>query len=156
MFKIAYSKPNKRFVAKSVKEEKNYEYIKYIFRKIIKRVNAGKKSLRRNGTKRQLSLRVGPRDRPSRDEIISRSQKIQTYQIVNITNSGPSRFYLLKINPLQVSFGVIGILLAGEFRLESVFQQASIYSKLILKVFKEYNMITVAKYEFALTCSFMV
>ena len=36
MFKIAYSKPNKWFVAKSVKEQKNYEYVKYIFRKIIK------------------------------------------------------------------------------------------------------------------------
>ena len=56
MFKIAYSKPNKRFVAKSIKEEKNYEYVKYIFRKIIKRDNTGKKSSKRNGTKRQLSL----------------------------------------------------------------------------------------------------
>ena len=78
------------------------------------------------------------------------------YQIVNIANSGPSRFYLLKINPLQVSFGVIGILLAGEFRLESVFQQASTYSKLILKALKECNMIAVVKYEFALTCSVIV
>ena len=56
MFKIAYSKPNKRFVAKSVKVEKDYEYVKYIFCKIIKRVNAGKKSSKRNGTTRQLSL----------------------------------------------------------------------------------------------------
>ena len=81
MFKIAYSKPNKRFVVKSVKEEKNYEYIKYIFRKIIKRVNAGKKSSKRNGTKRQLSLRVAPRERPSRDEIIDRSQKYKRIKL---------------------------------------------------------------------------
>ena len=60
----------------------------------------------------------------------------QTYQIANITNSGPSRFYLLKINPFQVCFSVIDILLAGEFRLESVFQQASTYSKLLLTAFK--------------------
>ena len=51
MFKIAYSKPNKWFVAKSFKEEKNYEYVKYIFRKIIKRVNAGKKSSKSIGRK---------------------------------------------------------------------------------------------------------
>ena len=49
------------------------------------------------------------------------------------------------------------MLLAGEFRLESVFRQVSTYSKLILKAFKEYNMITaVVKYEFALTCSVIV
>ena len=62
MSKIAYSKPNKRFVAKSVKEEKNYEYVKYIFRKIIKPVNAGKKSSKRNGRKRHLSLQVALRE----------------------------------------------------------------------------------------------
>ena len=43
-------------MAKRVQEEKNYEYDKYIFRKIIKRVNAGKKLSKRNGTKRQLPL----------------------------------------------------------------------------------------------------
>ena len=40
MLKIAYSKPDKWFVAKSVKEGKNYEYFIYIFRKIIKQINA--------------------------------------------------------------------------------------------------------------------
>ena len=75
MFKIAYSKLNKRFVARSFKEEKNCEYVKYIFRKIIKPVNAGKKSSKRNGTKRHLSLQVAMRERLSRDEIIDRSQK---------------------------------------------------------------------------------
>ena len=30
MLKIAYSKPNKRFVAKPVKEEKHYEFVNYI------------------------------------------------------------------------------------------------------------------------------
>ena len=31
MFKIAYSKPNKRFLAKPVKEEKHYKFINYIY-----------------------------------------------------------------------------------------------------------------------------
>ena len=60
MFKIPYSKINKSFVAKPVKEEKNYEYDKYIFRKIIRRVSVGKKSSRKNGTKSKLSLRIAP------------------------------------------------------------------------------------------------
>ena len=73
-------------------------------------------------------MRVAPRERPSREEIIDRSQKKKkTYQIVNIRNSGPSRFYQLIINPFQVCFGVIGILLAVEFRSGSVFQQAKKY-----------------------------
>ena len=67
MFKIAYSKPSKQFVTKSVKEEKKYEYVKYSFCKIIKRVSAGKKSSKRNEIKKQLSLRVVPRELPSRD-----------------------------------------------------------------------------------------
>ena len=75
MFKIAYSKPNKWFVAKSVKEQKNYEYVKYIFRKIIKWVNAGKRSSRRNEAKWQLSLLVTPRERPSKGEKVDRSHK---------------------------------------------------------------------------------
>ena len=75
MFKIAYSKPNKWFVAKSVKEQKNYEYVKYIFRKIIKWVNAGKRSSRKNTPKRQLSLLVAPRERPSKGEKVDRSHK---------------------------------------------------------------------------------
>ena len=56
----------------------------------------------------------------------------------------------------KVCFGVIGILLAGEFWPGSVFQQASTYSKFLFKALKEYNMITVVKYEFALTCSVIV
>ena len=103
-------------------------------------------------------MRVVPRERRNNWQKSKISNyKYQTYQIVNITNSGPSRFYLLKINPFRVCFGVTGMLLAGEFRLESVFRQVSTYSKLILKAFKEYNMITaVVKYEFALTCSVIV
>ena len=52
MFKIANSIPHKWFKGKTVKEEKNYEYI---FREIIKRVNVGKEPSKRNRTKRQLS-----------------------------------------------------------------------------------------------------
>ena len=72
-------------------------------------------------------MRIAPRERASREEIIDRSQEKKTYQIVNIRNSGPSRFYQLIINPFQVCFGVIGILLAVEFRSGSVFQQAKKY-----------------------------
>ena len=49
MFEIAYSKPDKWFVAKSVKEEKKTN-TKYIFRKIIKRVIAGENLSRGNWT----------------------------------------------------------------------------------------------------------
>ena len=72
-------------MAKSVQEEKNYEYDKYIFRKIIKRVNTGKKLSKKNGTERQLSLRAAPRERPSRDEIIDRTQKYKHIKLQNIT-----------------------------------------------------------------------
>ena len=50
-FKISYSKSNKEFVAKSVKEEQKYDHVKYIFKKILKRVNCGKTSNRRSGMK---------------------------------------------------------------------------------------------------------
>ena len=43
MLKIAYSKPDTWFVAKSVKAEKNCKYGKYIFRESVTRVSDGKK-----------------------------------------------------------------------------------------------------------------
>ena len=43
LFSIAYSKPNKRFTAKIIREDKDYDYIHYIMRKIVKRVSEKKK-----------------------------------------------------------------------------------------------------------------
>ena len=65
LFKIAYSRSNKRFVAKSVNEEKKNDLVKYIFKKILKRVNCGEKSNCRSGMKRQLSLKSAPKETPS-------------------------------------------------------------------------------------------
>ena len=66
LFKIAYSRSNKRFVAKSVNEEKKNDLVvKYIFKKILKHVNCGKKSNCRSGMKRQLSLKSAPKETPS-------------------------------------------------------------------------------------------
>ena len=76
MFEIAYSKPSKRFVVKSVKEKKITNTWN-TFCKIIKRVNVGKshqEGMRRKGSYLcELSQES--------DEIIDRSQK---YQIINI------------------------------------------------------------------------
>ena len=75
LFKIAYTKSNRRFVAKSGKEEKKYDHVKYIFKKILKQVNCGKKSNRRSGMKQQLSLKIAPKERPYREDIIDSSIK---------------------------------------------------------------------------------
>ena len=69
LFKIAYSKTSKRFVAKSVKEE-NYDHLNHIFKKILKRVNCGKKSNHRSGMKMQLSLKIAPKERSCQEDII--------------------------------------------------------------------------------------
>ena len=56
-------------MAKSVKEEKKYDHVKYILKKILKRVNCGKKSNRRIGMKRHLSLKIAPKEMPCREDI---------------------------------------------------------------------------------------
>ena len=60
-------------MAKSVKEEKKYDHVKYILKKILKRVNCGKKSNRRIGMKRHLSLKIAPKEMPCREDIIDSS-----------------------------------------------------------------------------------
>ena len=102
MFKIVYFKPNQRFLAKSVKVEKNYKYVKYIFRSTIKRVNGGKKLSRRNEAKRQLSLRVAPREPPSRDEIIDRSQKYKRIKLQLLLTVGVANFTCSKLTHSKV------------------------------------------------------
>ena len=81
LFKIAYSKSNGRFVAKSVKEEKKYDHVKYMFKKILKRVNCGKKSNFRSRMKRQLSLKTAPKERPCREDSIDSSIKYKRIKL---------------------------------------------------------------------------
>ena len=81
MYKVAYSKVNKRFVAKVVKEEKKLDFIRYIFRKIIKRVQESKPSTRRNGSKLQRSLKRAPEERPSREEVIENFTKYRRIKL---------------------------------------------------------------------------
>ena len=44
LFSIAYSKPNKRFTTKIIWEDKGYDYVHYVIRKIVKRVSEKKKA----------------------------------------------------------------------------------------------------------------
>ena len=57
------------------KKRKKYDHVKYIFKKILKQVNCGKKSNRRSGMKQQLSLKIAPKERPYREDIIDSSIK---------------------------------------------------------------------------------
>ena len=53
---ITYSKPNKIFIAKVVKEEKSYTYLHYIIWKIIVISETKNKASERNRLKRQFPL----------------------------------------------------------------------------------------------------
>ena len=75
LLQIAYSKPNKRFTAKVVKEEKCFSYLHYIIRKIIIRAENKKKASEWNRRKRQLPLQIAPLERPDREETIADSLK---------------------------------------------------------------------------------
>ena len=66
------------FVAKVVKEDKNFDYI---FCKVLKRVQESKRSSRRNGTKRQRMLKRAPEERPSREEVIENSEKYRRIKL---------------------------------------------------------------------------
>ena len=75
LFSTAYSKPNKRFTAKIIREEKHYD-VHYVMRKMVKRVSEKKKTSKKNRRKRQLpGVTITPDERPNRDEIIQSSQK---------------------------------------------------------------------------------
>ena len=54
---------------------------KYIFKKILKPVNCGKKSNRRSGMKRQLSLKIAPKESPFREDIIDSSIKYKRIKL---------------------------------------------------------------------------
>ena len=75
MYTIAYSKPNKRFVAKIVKVEKTTEYLHFILSKILERADLKFKEPLLERQKRQLSLTLAPEERASRGEIIEESMK---------------------------------------------------------------------------------
>ena len=80
-FNICYSKPNKRFIAKPIKEQKNYDYLHYIMRKIIKRASQKRKIGKRKRMKRQLSLTVAPQERPPREETIESKTKYKRLKL---------------------------------------------------------------------------
>ena len=81
MYSVSYSKPNKRFVAKPVKIEKNFDYLHYITRKIFKRSEQNKKVSKQNRLKRQCSLKITPRERPPNDEVIEQSNKYKRIKL---------------------------------------------------------------------------
>ena len=76
LFSIAYSKRNKRFTAKIIREDKEQDYMHYIMQKIVKRVSENKKASKKSRRMRQLPvITIAPDERPDRDEIIQSSQK---------------------------------------------------------------------------------
>ena len=71
LFSIAYSKPNKRFTANITWEDKDYDFVQYIMRKIVKRVSEKKKALKKSRWKRHLpGLTIAPDERLDRDEVM--------------------------------------------------------------------------------------
>ena len=77
-YKIAYSKPTKTFAAKKVKTAKRYTYLAGIIGGVLNRVSKQRKiskSRRNKRSKRKLQLFVAPRERPEREEIISKAEK---------------------------------------------------------------------------------
>ena len=81
LFVLAYSKANKRFTARSVKVEKDYGYIRYIMRKIVKRTRENKKTSKRSLWKRQCFLNARPLEWPPRPEIIENSTKYKRIKL---------------------------------------------------------------------------
>ncbi|XP_057294360.1 uncharacterized protein LOC130622919 [Hydractinia symbiolongicarpus] len=79
--RVAYSKPNKRFVAKVVREEKNYEYLTYIVRKILKRTQLKRKATSESRLKRQCSLQIAPEERPPKEKIVEKSQQFKRIKL---------------------------------------------------------------------------
>ena len=77
-YKIAYSKPTKTFTAKKVKTAKSYTYLAGIIGGVLNRVSKQRKiskSRRNKRSKLKLQLFVAPRERPEREEIISKAEK---------------------------------------------------------------------------------
>lgn len=66
-FKISYSKPSKRFVAKKVKTEKSYHYLRDIASDIYYRSQSNNEKDRAS---RKRSICIAPIERPDREEII--------------------------------------------------------------------------------------
>ena len=60
LFFIAYSKPNKRVTAKIIREDKDYDYVHYVMRKIVKRVSEKKKASKKKKAVGSDSYQVLP------------------------------------------------------------------------------------------------
>ena len=81
-FRIAYSKPTKRFVAKSVKKPKSYAYLRTILNKVIKRAEDHRKVSDRKRMNRKLPLvSIAPQERPIRAETIEKSTKMSRLKL---------------------------------------------------------------------------
>ena len=74
-FKIAFSKPSKRFVAKKVKKAKNYNFLNVIKRDIYYRSFDRRKEEKEVRLARKRSLFVAPRERPDREVVIEICEK---------------------------------------------------------------------------------
>lgn len=81
LYQIAYSKPNKRLVAKVVREDKNYEYLTYIVRKILKRSQLKRKAASGTRLKRQCSLQIAPKEQPPKEEIVEKCQQFKRIKL---------------------------------------------------------------------------
>ena len=81
LFVITYSKTNKKFTARSVKVEKDYGYIHYIMRKIVKRTRQNKKASKGSRRKRQCFLNVRLLEQPLWPEIIENSTKYKRIKL---------------------------------------------------------------------------
>ena len=88
MFAITYSKPQKRFCAKIIRQEKDLEYVHSIMLKIEKHKRERKKVYKRSRGKRQLpEYKIAPNEREDRDDIIKASQKYKRLKLRQISNS---------------------------------------------------------------------
>ena len=88
MFAITYSKPQKRFCAKIIRQEKDLEYVHSIMQKIEKHKRERKKVYKRSRGKRQLpEYKIAPNEREDRDDIIKASQKYKRLKLRQICNS---------------------------------------------------------------------
>ena len=75
LFRIAYSKPTKQFVAKNEKKSKDYSYLYPIIDAIVERARCGQKVTTEEREPRLMRSTICPEDRPTRDKIIENSIK---------------------------------------------------------------------------------
>ena len=75
-FKVAYSKVSKRFVAKRVKTEKSYNFMRQIALKSYYRAVDSEKYDQTKRLARKRALFVAPKERPCNSEVIEENNKV--------------------------------------------------------------------------------